>query len=60
MTTPAVPQKAPYPVEVQAGKTYWWCSCGKSAKQRCEALIAIAHPAFRAELRETAKKMNLL
>jgi CDGSH-type Zn-finger protein len=23
----------PYGVEVEAGKTYWWCSCGKSAKQ---------------------------
>ncbi|WP_415035527.1 acetyl-CoA hydrolase/transferase family protein [Azonexus sp.] len=33
---------------------------GKTAKQRCEALIAIAHPNFRAELREQAKKMNLL
>lgn len=30
---PAVPQKAPYPVEVQGGKTYWWCSCGLSKKQ---------------------------
>lgn len=33
---------------------------GKTAKQRCEALIGIAHPNFRAELREAAKKMNLL
>ncbi|GAB1368534.1 acetyl-CoA hydrolase/transferase C-terminal domain-containing protein [Azonexus hydrophilus] len=33
---------------------------GKTAKQRCEALIAIAHPNFRAELREQAKKLNLL
>ena len=33
---------------------------GKSAKQRCEALIGIAHPNFRAELREAAKKMKLL
>jgi CDGSH-type Zn-finger protein len=33
MTTPAVPQKAPYPVEVEAGKSYWWCSCGLSKKQ---------------------------
>lgn len=33
---------------------------GKSAKQRAEALIAIAHPDFRGELREQAKKMNLL
>jgi acyl-CoA hydrolase len=33
---------------------------GKSAKQRVEALIGIAHPNFRNELREAAKKMNLL
>ena len=33
---------------------------GKTAKQRCEALIAIAHPDFRGELREAARKMNLL
>ena len=33
---------------------------GKTAKQRCEALIGIAHPNFRAELREAAKKMKLL
>ena len=33
---------------------------GKSAKQRCEALIAIAHPNFREELRAAAKKLNLL
>jgi CDGSH-type Zn-finger protein len=28
-----VAQKAPYPVDVEAGKTYYWCACGKSAKQ---------------------------
>lgn len=33
---------------------------GKTAKQRAEALIGIAHPDFRAELREAARKMNLL
>jgi acyl-CoA hydrolase len=33
---------------------------GKTAKQRCEALIGIAHPNFRAELREAAKKIKLL
>ncbi|MEN3373401.1 acetyl-CoA hydrolase/transferase C-terminal domain-containing protein [Dechloromonas sp. ZS-1] len=33
---------------------------GKTAKQRCQELIAIAHPNFRAELRESAKKMGLL
>jgi acyl-CoA hydrolase len=30
---------------------------GKSAKQRAQALIAIAHPDFRAELRAAANKM---
>jgi len=24
---------APIPVEVEQGKTYFWCSCGKSLKQ---------------------------
>ena len=33
---------------------------GKSAKQRAEALIAIAHPDFRAELRDAARRINLL
>ena len=33
MTTPKIAQAAPFPVEVEAGKTYFWCSCGQSAKQ---------------------------
>jgi acyl-CoA hydrolase len=33
---------------------------GKSAKQRAEALIAIAHPDFRGELSASARKLNLL
>ncbi len=33
---------------------------GKTAKQRCQALISIAHPDFRTELTESAKKMHLL
>ena len=33
---------------------------GKTAKQRCAELIGVAHPDFRGELREMAKKMNLL
>jgi CDGSH-type Zn-finger protein len=28
-----IPQKAPYPVAVEAGKSYWWCSCGQSKNQ---------------------------
>lgn len=31
--TPIVAQKAPYPVEVEAGKSYFWCSCGRSSRQ---------------------------
>ncbi|MEX0279733.1 MAG: CDGSH iron-sulfur domain-containing protein [Arenibacterium sp.] len=31
--TPEIPQKAPYPVDVTAGKSYFWCACGKSATQ---------------------------
>jgi CDGSH-type Zn-finger protein len=33
MSEPNVPQKAPYAVEVEAGKSYWWCRCGKSKTQ---------------------------
>ncbi len=33
MTTPKIAQTAPYRVEVEAGKTYFWCSCGQSANQ---------------------------
>ena len=30
---PRIAQKAPFPVEVSAGKTYFWCACGQSQKQ---------------------------
>jgi CDGSH-type Zn-finger protein len=30
---PQIAQTAPYPVEVEEGKTYFWCACGRSAKQ---------------------------
>ena len=30
---PTIAQKSPYPVEVEAGESYYWCSCGKSQKQ---------------------------
>jgi CDGSH iron-sulfur domain-containing protein 3 len=32
MPEPAMPQKAPYPVELQPGD-YWWCQCGQSKRQ---------------------------
>jgi len=33
MAQPQVPQKSPYSVDVEAGKSYWWCSCGMSKNQ---------------------------
>ena len=33
MSAAKVAQAAPYMVEVEAGKTYYWCSCGLSANQ---------------------------
>ena len=30
---PYCPQKAPYPVDVEEGKAYFWCACGKSSRQ---------------------------
>jgi CDGSH iron-sulfur domain-containing protein 3 len=30
---PDIAQKASYPVEVCAGKSYFWCACGRSARQ---------------------------
>lgn len=30
---PLIAQKSPYMVEVEAGKKYFWCTCGKSGKQ---------------------------
>jgi len=30
---PTIAQRAPYPIEVEAGRTYWWCACGLSSKQ---------------------------
>lgn len=33
MSAPKIAQTAPYPVDVEAGKSYFWCSCGQSASQ---------------------------
>lgn len=33
MADRVVAQKAPYQVNVEAGKDYWWCACGRSASQ---------------------------
>ncbi|HIF08557.1 MAG TPA: CDGSH iron-sulfur domain-containing protein [Sneathiellales bacterium] len=33
MSDPVVAQKAPYAVDVEAGKSYFWCACGQSQSQ---------------------------
>ena len=33
MPEPKIAQKGPYPVAVEASKTYYWCACGRSANQ---------------------------
>jgi len=33
MSEPESPQKAPYSVDVEQGKTYYWCACGRSKNQ---------------------------
>jgi len=33
MSEPVVAQKSPFAVTVEAGKSYWWCACGKSKDQ---------------------------
>ena len=32
-STPHIAQKGPFKVEVEAGKTYYWCTCGNSNSQ---------------------------
>lgn len=33
MSNPVRASDSPYAVEVESGKTYWWCACGKSSSQ---------------------------
>jgi len=33
MTDPVVARRAPFAVEVEAGKKYFWCACGRSGNQ---------------------------
>jgi CDGSH-type Zn-finger protein len=33
MSEPEIGGRTPIPVEVEAGKTYWWCACGRSKTQ---------------------------
>lgn len=34
MTEPVIAARAPIVVAVEAGKTYWWCACGKVQSSR--------------------------
>jgi CDGSH-type Zn-finger protein len=31
--TPEIGGRQPIPVDVEAGKSYWWCACGSSQTQ---------------------------
>ena len=33
MSEPDIGGRAPIAVEVEAGKSYWWCACGRSKTQ---------------------------
>ena len=33
MTDAVIAQKEPYPIDVEAGKEYYWCACGRSSRQ---------------------------
>jgi CDGSH iron-sulfur domain-containing protein 3 len=33
MAEPVIAGRAPLAVDVEVGKTYYWCACGKSAQQ---------------------------
>ena len=38
MSEPKIAQKGPYDVDVEEGKTYAWCACGRSDNQPfCDA-----------------------
>jgi CDGSH iron-sulfur domain-containing protein 3 len=56
MDSPLIPQRAPYGVPVEAGATYWWCACGRSASQpfcdgshKGSGLMPVKHVAERSE-----------
>ncbi len=33
MPEPMIAQKSPFEAELEEGKSYWWCACGRSATQ---------------------------
>ena len=33
VSTPEIGGRQPLPIDVEVGKSYWWCACGRSKKQ---------------------------
>ena len=58
MADPIPAQKSPYGVDVEVGKDYWWCACGRSASQPfCDGLhkaVGLRPMMFKAEKTEQA------
>ena len=58
MSEAIIVQKAPYAKELEAGKTYYWCACGRSANQPfCDGAhkaVGMTPQAFTAEKSGTA------
>lgn len=58
MSEAIVAQKGPFAVELQAGKTYAWCACGRSGTQPfCDGshkVTALQPVVFKAERAGTA------
>ncbi|MGP0088899.1 MAG: CDGSH iron-sulfur domain-containing protein [Xanthobacteraceae bacterium] len=56
--SPAIGGRQPIRVDVEAGKSYWWCACGRSQKQPfCDGShkgSSFAPIEFKAEKAETA------
>ncbi|WP_312425555.1 CDGSH iron-sulfur domain-containing protein [Lacrimispora sp.] len=57
MSEPIEAKKAPYAADVEEGKTYYWCACGRSESQPfCDGSLKgtdITPLAFTAEKTET-------
>jgi CDGSH-type Zn-finger protein len=54
MATPHIAQKAPFEVQLEEGKTYYWCACGQSKNQpfcdgshKTTSFVPVAHTAKR-------------
>jgi len=62
MDKPTIAGKTPLPVELEAGKTYAWCSCGQSSNQPwCDGShqpTSLTPVVFKAEETKTAYMCN--